>query len=172
MSLIPSGERDPNVRFVAIALAAGVPFAAFLATASAHDFWLDGGEFVAQGINLDIAHPPGHPLAGLLAKLFTLLPFGSLPLRVALAQAACASAAAAFLYAAIDTTVRSLGVVRDRLVVPLALGGTWWVVCSYAWWFQAVRPEVYALQALLVMIAVERIVALEAAWPTRDVRPL
>ncbi len=172
MSLIPSGERDPNVRLVAIALAAGVPFAAFLATASANDFWLDGGEFTAQGINLDIAHPPGHPLAGLVAKLFTLLPFGPLPLRAALAQAACASAAAAFLYAAIDTTVRSLGVVRDRLAVPLALGGTWWVVCSYAWWFQAVRPEVYALQALLVMIAVERIIALEASWPTHDVRPL
>jgi len=56
--------------------------------------------------------------------------------------------------------------------VPLALGGTWWVTCSYAWWFQAVRPEVYALQALLVMIAIERIVALEADWPTHDVRPL
>jgi len=170
--LISAGERDPNVRLVAIALAVGFPFAAFLATASAHDFWLDGGELTAQGINLDIAHPPGHPLAGLLAKLFTLLPFGPLPLRVALGQAACASAAAGFLYSAIDTTVRSLGVVRDRVAVPLALGGTWWVVCSYAWWFQAVRPEVYALQALLVMIAIERIIALEAAWPTHDVRPL
>ncbi len=172
MALLPRGKRDPNVRVVALALASGVPFAAFLATASGHDFWLDGGELTAQGVLLDIAHPPGHPLAGLVAKLFSLLPFGPLSLRVAIGQAACAAAAAGFLYSAIDTTVRALGVTRDRVAVPLSLGGTWWVVCSYAWWFQAVRPEVYALQALLVMIAVERIVALEAAWPTHDVRPL
>lgn len=160
------------MRVIALALASGVPFAAFLATASAHDFWLDAGELTAQGIHLDIAHPPGHPLAGLVAKLFSFLPVGPLPLRVAVGQAACAAAAAGFLFAALDTTVRALGVRHDRVAVPLALGGTWWVACSSAWWLQAVRPEVYALQALLVMIAVERLVALEAAWPTVDVRPL
>ncbi len=172
MGLVSRGRRDPNVRLVALALAAGVPLAAYLATASVHDYWLDAGEFTAQAVDLDISHPPGHPLAGLLAKLVSLIPLGPLPLRVALAQALCAAAAAAFVFSAIDTTVRALGVERDRLAVPLALGGTWLVATSYAWWFQAVRPEVYALQALLVAIAVERIVALEAAWPTHDVRPL
>lgn len=172
MGLLKGAKRDPNVRTIALALASGVPFAAYLATASAHDYWLDGGELTAQAIHLDIAHPPGHPLAGLLGKLFTLIPLGPLSVRVALAQAACAALAAGFLYSAIDTTARALGLSRDRVVVPLALGGTWWVVCSYAWWFQAVRPEVYALQALLVCVAIERVIALEAAWPTHDVRPL
>lgn len=172
MGLVQSSKRDPNVRLVAFGLAAGVPLAAYLATASAHDYWLDGGEFTAQAVGLDIAHPPGHPLAGLLGKLLTLVPLGPIPLRVALAQALCAAVAAAFLYNAIDTTVRALGVTRDRLAVPVALGGTWLVATSYAWWFQAVRPEVYALQMLLVAIAIDRIVALEAAWPTHDVRPL
>src|SRR5690606_996155 len=142
MALVPRAERDPNVRLVAFALAAGVPLAAYLATASAHDYWLDGGEFTAQAVDLDVSHPPGHPLAGLLGKLFTLLPLGPLPLRVALAQAFCAALAAAFVYHAIDTTVRALGVERDRLAVPVALGGTWLVATSHAWWFQAVRPEV------------------------------
>ncbi len=172
MALVSQGQRDPNRRLVALALASGVPLAAYLATASAHGYWLDGGEFSAQAAGLDIAHPPGHPLAGLLGALFTLIPLGPIPLRVAVGQAICAAAAAGFLYSAIDTTVRALGVSRDRLAVPLALGGTWLVACSYAWWFQAVRPEVYALEALLVCLAIERIVALEAAWPTHDVRPL
>lgn len=172
MGLLPRSHRDPNVRQLAIALAAGVPLVAFIATASVHDYWLDGGELTAQAVNLDIAHPPGHPMAGLLGKLMTLIPLGPLTLRVALGQALCAAVAAGFLYSAIDTTVRALGVERDRVAVPMALGGTWLVVCSYAWWFQAVRPEVYALQAMLVTIAIERIVALEAAWPTNDVRPL
>lgn len=172
MGLLTRGKRDPNVRQIAIALAAGVPLVAFFATASANDYWLDAGELTAQAVNLDIAHPPGHPIAGLLGKLMTLLPLGPLSLRVALGQALCAAVAAGFTFSAIDTTVRTLGVERDRVAVPLALGGTWLVVCSYAWWFQAVRPEVYALQAMLVAIAIERIVALEAAWPTHDVRPL
>jgi hypothetical protein len=172
MGLVSRFPRDPTVRLAALALAAGVPLAAYLATASVHDYWLDGGEFTAQAVDLDIAHPPGHPLAGLLARLVAFLPLGPIPLRVALAQALCAAAAAAFLFSAIDTTVRSLGVARDRLAVPLALGGTWLVATSYAWWFQAVRPEVYALEALLVCVAIERVVALEAAWPTHDVRPL
>ncbi|MFK7985604.1 MAG: DUF2723 domain-containing protein [Sandaracinaceae bacterium] len=172
MGLLASGKRDPNVRLVAIALASGVPLVAYIATASAYSFWLDGGELTAQAVHLDIAHPPGHPLAGLVGKLFALLPLGPVPLRVALGQAACAAAAAGFLFSAFDTTVRAIGVARDRAAIPLALGGTWLVACSYAWWFQAVRPEVYALQALLVAIAIERVVALEAAWPTLDVRPL
>lgn len=172
MGLVQSGQRDPNVRLVALGLAAGVPLAAYLATASAHDYWLDGGELTAHAVGLDIAHPPGHPLAGLLGKLVTLVPLGPIPLRVALAQALCAAIAAAFLYNAIDTTVRALGVTRDRLAVPTALGGTWLVATSHAWWFQAVRPEVYALQMLLVAIAIDRVVALEASWPTHDVRPL
>jgi len=172
MGLLSRGRRDPNVRLIALALASGVPLAAYLATASAHGYWLDAGELTAQAIHLDVAHPPGHPLAGLLGRLVAFVPLGPLPLRVALGQALCTAAAAGFLFAAMDTTARVLGVTRDRVAVPLALGGTWLVACSYAWWFQAVRPEVYGLQALLVAIVVERIVHLEAAWPTLDVRPL
>jgi hypothetical protein len=172
MGLLSRGTRDPNVRLIALALASGVPLAAYLATASAHGYWLDAGELTAQAIHLDVAHPPGHPLAGLLGRLVAFVPLGPLPLRVALGQALCTAAAAGFLFSAMDTTARALGIERDRLAVPLALGGTWLVACSQAWWFQAVRPEVYGLQALLVAIVVERVVHLEAAWPTLDVRPL
>ncbi|MDQ3036742.1 MAG: DUF2723 domain-containing protein, partial [Myxococcota bacterium] len=172
MGLLPKHERDPTISLIAYALAAGVPFAAYLATASPHAYWLDAGELVESAVQLDIAHPPGHPLAALLGHVLTLLPLGPLPLRIALGQALCAAIGSAFLFRAIDTTVRSLEVRHDRLTIPIALGATWTVTCSYAWWFQAVRPEVYALQAMLLMIAIERIVALEAAWPTSDVRPL
>lgn len=172
MGLLTRSHRDPNVRLVAFALASGVPLAAYIATASAHDYWLDAGEFTAQAVNLDVAHPPGNPLAGLIGKLLTLVPLGSLSFRVAIAQALCTALAAGFLYNAIETTVRAQGLQRDRVSVPLSLGATWLVVGSYAWWFQAVRPEVYGLQALLMAIAVERVVTLEALWPSHDVRPL
>jgi hypothetical protein len=172
MALLPPGARDPSAHRIGLALAAAVPLAAYLVTGSFHDYWLDSGEFTAQAIRLDIAHPPGHPVAGLLGRLAALLPIGSLGLRVALAEGLCTAGAAALLFRALDATVRVQGVARETVAIPLALGGTWLVACSYAWWFQAVRPEVYGLQALLTAAVVERTVHLEARWPTLDLRPV
>ncbi len=171
MTLVSQARRDPTARLVAFALASGVPLACYLATASANGYWLDGGEFIAASVDLGIAHPPGHPLAALCGRLVALVPLGPLSFRIALASAFCTALAAAFLFSAIETTVRSFGIERALVTVPIALGGTWLVAGSYGWWFQAVRPEVYGLQALLTCIVLERVVALEAAWPTSDVRP-
>lgn len=172
MALVPRQDHDPRVRMAAFGLAVGVPLAAYLATASGTSYWLDAGELTAAAVDLDVAHPPGHPLASLVAHAATLVPLGPLAMRVAFAQALCAALASGFLYSAIDTTVRALGVRHDRLVVPMALGASWLAAGSYGWWLQAVRPEVYALEALLLSIAIERIVTLEASWPTRDLSPL
>jgi hypothetical protein len=172
MALTRADTRDPAMRLVVFSVAAGLPLACYLATASAHGYWLDAGEFVAASIDLGISHPPGHPLTALVNHALTLLPFGPLALRVALASAICAAAAAGFLFRAVETTVRSLGVQRSSVAVPLALGATWLVAGSYGWWFQAVRPEVYALQALLICAAIERLIHLESMWPTHDLRPL
>lgn len=172
MGLLPKHERSTAGQLAAYALAAGIPMAAYLATGSPHSYWLDAGEFVEAATLLDIAHPPGHPLAALLGHLFALLPFGPIPLRIALAQATCAAIAAGFLFRAFELTIRALEVRHDRLVIPIALGATWLISGSHAWWFQAVRPEVYALQMMLLAIAIERIITLEVAWPTSDMRPL
>jgi hypothetical protein len=172
MALVPRQDHDPRVHTAALGLSVLVPLAAYLATVSGSGYWLDAGELTAAAVDLDIAHPPGQPLATLLGHAATLIPLGSLALRVAFAQAVCAALASGFTYSAIATTIRALGVQHDRVVVPMALGASWLAAGSYGWWLQAVRPEVYALQALLVAIAVERIVTLEAAWPTRDLRPL
>lgn len=153
-------------------LAGLLPFFGYLATASAHSFWLDGGEFVAAAIDLDIAHPPGHPVAGLLGRLFAYLPAGPLPYRVALAQAACAAVATGFFAAAFDTTLRTLGSIDGRVSLALGVAGAWLFAGAPGVWLQAVRPEVYALQAMLLAIVLERLVHLEATWPTTDVRPL
>src|SRR5690348_6770306 len=84
-------RRTAPMSFVGSALAGIVPFALYLSTLNASTYWLDSGEFVEASVNLDIAHPPGHPLTGLYGKLCSLLPFGSLALRVALGQAIAAA---------------------------------------------------------------------------------
>lgn len=172
MGLLPKTEPDPSARLVALTLASGLPFFAYLATASAHGYWLDAGELVAAAVDLDIAHPPGHPLASLVGRAFAYLPFGPIPFRVALGQAACAAGAAAFFFSAFHVTARALGVASERVSLSLAVGAAWLAAGAPGWWLQAVRPEVYALQALLVSVVIERVLTLEARWPTSDVRPL
>lgn len=155
-----------------LALAAGVPLLVYVVTASGHAYWLDAGEFVAASVELGVAHPPGHPLMALLGRAFAFLPLGPLPLRVALASAACAAVALGFLYRALEHTLVATGADAPGLRIPLALGGTWLVAGTFGLWFQAVRPEVYALQAALVLAALERVLAFEARLPEVDGRPL
>jgi hypothetical protein len=172
MTMIAARPSDSLVQQGALALACAIPLVYYLLSASAYGYWLDGGEFVAASINLGIPHPPGQPLTCLIGRLFAMLPLGPLALRIALGSAVLAALAAGALYRAIETTVRSMGVTHAWTATPLALGATFCVAGSFGWWFQAVRPEVYALQAALTCLVLERTIALESAWPARDVRPL
>lgn len=161
---------DPALR-AAQWVAAAVPLVLYLRTASGASYWLDAGEFVAASVDLDIAHPPGHPLTALYGKAFTLLPLGSLAFRVALGQAVAAALAALFVFRACVATARGFGVRSPALLVPIGWTGAWLSQLGYAIWFQAVRPEVYALQGLLLLCALERLGAFHLTG-ARDARPL
>ncbi|RMH41531.1 MAG: DUF2723 domain-containing protein [Deltaproteobacteria bacterium] len=152
---------------IAVFLAA---FAAYAATASPAIGWLDSPEFVAVGASLGIAHSPGHPLAGLLGRLATLVPVGDAAFRVNLLSAACGAAAAAALYALAREALGRLapavtGAPREVVAAAVALT----VALSVAAWRQSVRAEVYALQAALLFAGG----ALVLRWDRRPrVRPL
>jgi hypothetical protein len=116
-------------------------------------YWLDSGELAAASFELGIAHAPGQPLAMLLGKLFCFLPLGDVSLRVGLGQAFCGAGAAAV----VAWLGRRLAAefVEDsfaREVLGIAAGVAY--AASYAAGFQAIRPEVYALSALLVLSAI------------------
>ena len=155
------------------ALLAGIPpLFVYVSTASGYAHWFDSGEFVAAVADFGISHPPGHPLAAIVLGAANLAPIGALSFRVALVCALLGSVAAVALYFAFETTLKVGGVIREPLRFPLALGATWWVVGTQAWWFQAVRPEVYALQVALLCIAIERLLRVSLSGPDGDVRPL
>jgi hypothetical protein len=172
-------------------LAGALPCAIYVCSAAGHSYWLDSGEFTAASIDLDIAHPPGHPLSALWGRAFCMLPLGPLAFRVAVGQAVASAFAAAALQVAFARTLRVLGQPAGLARTLLALGASWSVAFSYGFWFQAVRAEVYALQGMLICLAIERLVALAegdlappaehalaaaqshaSAAALRDVRPL
>ena len=118
-------------------------------------YWLDSSELTAAAWTLGNAHPPGHPLASLLARMVSLLPVGTIDFRVTLASALAAAAATSL-------TAVLCGQVIERLhgeerrgpawIVPAAVSAAALAVgLSYSLWFQAVRTEVYALNLLLLL---------------------
>jgi hypothetical protein len=137
-------------------LAGAVPWIAYVLSCSGHAYWLDSGEFVAAAVRLDISHPPGHPLTELYGKAFTLLPLGSLPLRVAIGQAFATALACVFVCRAAAAVMKLQGV-SDPLRWPCAVFAAWLSAFTYGLWFQAVRPEVYALQTLCSSVILERV---------------
>ncbi|HEX4459217.1 MAG TPA: DUF2723 domain-containing protein [Polyangia bacterium] len=119
-------------------------------------YWLDSSELAAAAWQLGVAHPPGHPLPSLLGRACALVPLGSIALRVGLASALAGAAAAAQtarLGALVARRARRPAQSDARIdgLVGAAAGLAF--ALSYAAAFQAVRPEVYALSALLVVTA-------------------
>ena len=158
--------------WIAAYAAALLPFALHALTVSGHGYWLDSGEFTAAAVWLDIAHPPGHPVASLWGKLFSLLPAGPLSFRVAIGQAVAGALALAALQRAFARSLAHVGVEACALRSVLSVGGCWLLGTSYGFWFQAVRAEVYALEALLVCVALERLSVLACSDGRPDPRPL
>ncbi|MCA9668528.1 MAG: DUF2723 domain-containing protein [Myxococcales bacterium] len=130
-------------------------------------YWLDSSELVAAAQGLGIAHPPGHPLASLLAKLVTLIPVGTLAFRVSLCCALQAAATTALLARlcqlvadeALPPAEGDKAAARRRRIVQLASAAAALTAgLSYALAFQAVRAEVYALNAMLLVAGVLQLV--------------
>ncbi len=143
-----------------------LPGLLYLATTSPTGFWLDSGEFVAASVWLGVAHPPGQPLHALTGQLASRLPLGPLAWRVGLGSA-LAQAVACWLLAVAAWRTLGFGNLSGRARSALSLTVAWSVGASAGWWLQAVRPEVYALQAALGLALLERLLAFEQAWPAR-----
>lgn len=120
-------------------------------------YWEDSGELIASAHSLGIAHPPGHPLWVMLARLFSLPPLGGTPFRVNLLSALCASLTVAVIYFALLTLLNSLGLQRrssvlqsSSPVIPRvsAISASLALAFSGTFWFYSEISEVYALLGL------------------------
>jgi hypothetical protein len=136
-------------------------------------YWLDSSELAAAAWQLGVAHPPGHGMAALLGKACTLLPLGPVAMRVGLASALCGALAAgrtAALGRRVSVRVRAaFGDATPRGATDQLLGAAAGLLfgLSYAAAFQAVRPEVYALSALLVVSAIDELAIFDEAGDRR-----
>ena len=158
-------------------LCAGVVFVVALVTYS----WtlaptvtlVDSGELIVAAHGLGVAHPPGFPLWVILAHLASLLPFGNVAARINFSSAVFASLACAMLtlvVAELIITVSSLvapkrtsKIAQQRrkvedstggglVIFAPAVGAGLLMAFSRTLWSYATITEVYAINALLVLV--------------------
>ncbi len=111
----------------------------------------DGGDLITASATGGVAHPTGYPVYLLLARVFQLLPIGSLAFRTNLMSALAVVAAALLMY---DLVIRFLSFSNENKHQNWLAG----LISAYAFgfspliWSQAVITEVYALHALFVTL--------------------
>ncbi len=153
---IPSGAPSPwhLARTWLSPAALGVLlFIVYLATLAPGLTWandgVDGGDLITAAAVGGVPHPSGYPTYLLLARLFQLLPLGSLAYRTNLMSAVASACAAALLYDFARCVARAVEMRPNRVgwISGLAYG------LAPLVWSQAVITEVYALQGLFIVTA-------------------
>ncbi len=143
---------DQPLSRAAVWVSFALPLVLGVLCASPEPYWLDSPELTAAVQTLGIPHPPGHPLYVMLVKPIALLPLGGVALRAAIASALFAALACVLLQRIgellIEATAPSLPRALGSLI---ALAAALTAFAAYGFWFQAVRAEVYSLQALLAL---------------------
>ena len=134
---------------------------------------VDSGELIVAAQGLGVAHPPGFPLWVMLAHLASLLPFGNVAVRINSSSALFAALACAMLTLVVAelmimgshvaTTKRTKKAMRQSrkledstagrfLIFAPAVGVGLLVAFSRTLWSYATITEVYALNALLILV--------------------
>jgi hypothetical protein len=137
----------------------------------------DGGDLIVAAFTLGVPHPPGYPAYTLLARLFTLLPVGSIAYRINLLSAVSAAVAAGAVALSVLTQNPQRDADEPRLeqcqstvvggqpsaVVFLkektdvfvgALAAAWGLAFVPLLWEQAVIAEVYAVYAAAAALTI------------------
>jgi hypothetical protein len=107
----------------------------------------DGGDLITAAATGGVAHAPGYPVYLLIAKLFQLIPIGTIAFRTNILSVLCTILAAILIY---DLMLRLFNSLKYNWIVGLisaiALG------LSPIVWSQAVITEVYALQLFFIVL--------------------
>jgi Protein O-mannosyl-transferase TMEM260-like len=133
----------------------------------------DSGELIVAAYGLGVAHPPGFPLWVMLAHLASLVPVGSVAVRINFSSVVFAALACAMLtlvVAELLVTASCFAAPRRRnkaarqssniessnagglLMIAPAVGAGLLMAFSRTLWAYATITEVYALNALLVLL--------------------
>jgi hypothetical protein len=114
-------------------------------------FWWDSGELIANIAVLGISHRPSFPVYVLLGRFFSFIPFGTFAFKVNFLSSLFASFSLAIFFKifleALNLFFPEMAK-RKQLVLFSAFFFILVFGFTYSFWIQAVRAEVYSLNAL------------------------
>ncbi len=131
----------------------------YIATMPEHATLEDSGVLITVAEFAGIAHPPGYPLYTMLGKLFTLLPFGTIAVRVQLLSAVAGALACVCVYFCC--------LVLSRQRIPAFFAALFYGVSGLLW-RQSLIAEVYTLHALFVFLLLYLALRLHQEFSRRD----
>ncbi|MGB0588151.1 MAG: tetratricopeptide repeat protein [Myxococcota bacterium] len=105
--------------------------------------WFDAGEFGAAAAGLGVPHPTGFPLLCILGYAAQLIPFGTVPFKLALLCAAAVAATTGLIHAT--------AVIAGARRWPAAVGALFYP-CVGVVWLHGTVLEVYALNGCLLAL--------------------
>jgi hypothetical protein len=109
----------------------------------------DGGDLIAAATTGGVAHPTGYPVYLLIARLFQLIPIGSLAYRTNLMSGVAMTSAAVLVYGSVTRFL--FGTVKRSPRLPGLVSACAFGLAPLVW-SQAVITEVYALQAFFIAL--------------------
>ncbi|MFL6569811.1 MAG: DUF2723 domain-containing protein [Chthoniobacterales bacterium] len=113
---------------------------------------VDSGELILAAHSLGVAHPPGFPLYVMLAHLASIIPIGSVAVRVNFASAFFAAFAAGVMTLVVGELLPMLSARISRIAVATcATAAGFLLACSRTLWSYATIAEVYTLNTLLIL---------------------
>jgi lipoprotein signal peptidase len=143
----------PNFPHVALVFLAFGLMTIYLLTMAPGLTWAnggsDGGDLITAAATGGVAHPTGYPVYLLVARLFQLLPFGSLAFRTNILSALATVMAALLVHAIVENSLRISHPKADTLAGFIA--GTAFGLSPLAW-SQAVITEVYPLHIFFISL--------------------
>src|SRR5438128_12305564 len=89
----PLPDREPS--YGAAAIAAVVVLLLYVVTLAPTTAMWDASEYITAAYTLGIPHPPGNPLFTLLGRVASLVPVGSVAVRINALAAVCSALSAA-----------------------------------------------------------------------------
>ncbi|MEO5818314.1 MAG: DUF2723 domain-containing protein [Gemmatimonadaceae bacterium] len=120
-------------------------FALYVATLAPTTAMWDASEYITAAYTLGIPHPPGNPLFVLLGRVASLLPFGSVAVRVNLLAALCSAISAGIWFLVAERVLAAWSPLRWTRILAAVTAAVLSATVFTVWNQSVVNEKVYTV---------------------------
>ena len=135
----------PRPSYGAAAIAGVLVLVLYLLTLAPTTAMWDTSEYITAAYTLGIPHPPGNPLFVLLGRVATLVPIGSVAVRVNLLAALCSAGSAAVWFLVVERVLASWFAARWARLTAAAVAALLGATAFTVWNQSVVNEKVYTV---------------------------